>query len=74
LVALVSLSDLLCRANELGYGYDEKALADPLQAVEWEILSAKAAKLARLGPALLVREMSGHVKQVRKHVESVFEG
>jgi HD-like signal output (HDOD) protein len=74
LVALVSLSDLLCRINELGYGYHEKALPDPLQAVEWEILSAKAAKLARLGPALLVREMSGQVKQVREHVKSVFEG
>jgi HD-like signal output (HDOD) protein len=34
LVALVSLSDLLCRANGLGYGYCEKTLPDPHQAVE----------------------------------------
>lgn len=74
LVALVSLSDLLCRTNGLGYGYCEEALPDPLQAVEWRILSAKSAKLARLGPVHLVREMSGQVKQVRRHVKSVFEG
>jgi HD-like signal output (HDOD) protein len=74
LVALVSLSDLLCRTNELGYGYREKTLPDLLQAVEWDILSEKSAKAARLGPALLVREMSAQVKQVHKHVQSVFKG
>jgi HD-like signal output (HDOD) protein len=74
LVALVSLSDLLCRANGLGYGYSEKTLPDPVQAVEWSILSAKSAKLARLGPAFLVRELTAQVKQVRKHVQSIFEG
>jgi HD-like signal output (HDOD) protein len=74
LVALVSLSDLLCRANELGYGYHEKTLPDPLQAVEWDILCEKSAMAARLGPALLVREMSAQVKQVHKHVQSVFKG
>jgi HD-like signal output (HDOD) protein len=74
LVALVSLSDLLCRANGLGYGYCEKTLPDPLQAVEWSIVSAKSAKLARLGPATLVRELTVQVKQVRRHVKSIFEG
>jgi HD-like signal output (HDOD) protein len=74
LVALVSLSDLLCRANGLGYGYCEKTLPDPLQAVEWSILSAKSAKLARLSPAFLVRELTVQAKQVRKHVKSIFEG
>ncbi len=74
LVALVSLSDLLCRANGLGYGYCEEALPDSLQAVEWRILSAKSAKLVRLGPVHLLRELSGQVKQVCKHVQSVFAG
>jgi len=74
LVALVSLSDLLCRNSELGYGYHEKTLPDLLQAVEWDILSEKSAKAARSGPALLVREMSAQVKQVHKHVQSVFKG
>jgi HD-like signal output (HDOD) protein len=73
LVALVSLSDLLCRANGLGYGYCEKTLPDPLQAAEWSILSAKSAKLDRLGPAFLVRELTVQTKQVRRHVQSIFE-
>jgi HD-like signal output (HDOD) protein len=74
LVALVSLSDLLCRANGLGYGYCEKTLPDPLQAVEWSILRAKSAKLVRLDPAFLVRELTVQAKQVRRHVQSIFEG
>jgi HD-like signal output (HDOD) protein len=74
LVALVSLSDLLCRANGLGYGYCEEPLLNPLQAVEWTILKGKSAKLARLGPPLLVRELSVQVKQVRQHVQSLFQG
>jgi HD-like signal output (HDOD) protein len=72
LVALVGLSDLLCRTNELGYGYCEKALPDPLQAAEWDILRDKYAKLARLSPTLLMRELSGEVKRVQRHVKSVF--
>jgi HD-like signal output (HDOD) protein len=73
LVALVSLGDLLCRGNGLGYGYCEKAPPDPLQAVEWSILSAQSAKLARLGPAFLVPELTVHASQVRQHVHSIFE-
>jgi HD-like signal output (HDOD) protein len=74
LVALVSLSDLLCRRNGLGYGYCEKTPPDLLQDVAWSILSAQSAKLARLGPAPLVRELTVHVRQVRQHVQSIFEG
>jgi len=73
LVGLVSLSDLLCRSNGLGYGYDEKTLPDPHLEVAWSILGAQSAKLAGLGPALLVRELTVHVSQVRKHVQSIFE-
>jgi hypothetical protein len=74
LVALVSIADLLCRANELGYGYPEKRLPDPLQAIEWEILREKSPKLVRLGPAHVVQELSGHAKRIQKHVKSVFQG
>jgi HD-like signal output (HDOD) protein len=74
LVALVSLTDLVCRRNGLGYGYCEKTLPDPLQEVAWSILSAKSAKLARLGPALLVRELTAQLMQVHRHVKSIFGG
>jgi putative nucleotidyltransferase with HDIG domain len=74
LVALVSLSDLLCRRNGLGYGYCEKTLPDPLQEVGWSILSAQSAKVARLGAALLVRELTAQLVQVRKYVQSIFVG
>ncbi len=74
LVALVSIADLLCRANELGYGYREKKLPDPFQAIEWEILGAKSPKLIRLGPAHLAQELSGHAKRIQKYVKSVFQG
>jgi len=74
LVALVSLSDLLCRANDFGYGYSETGLADPVRAVEWDILKEKYSRLGRLAPQDLTRELSGKVSQVRKHVKSLFEG
>jgi HD-like signal output (HDOD) protein len=74
LVGLVSLSDILCRANGLGYGYCEKAGPDPLQDVAWSILSMQSPKVARLSPALLVRELTRHAKHVGKHVQSIFEG
>jgi len=74
LVALVSIADLLCRANDLGYGYCEKRLPDALKAIEWEVLAAKSAKLAQLGPAHLVRELNKHAKMIQKHVKSVFQG
>ena len=74
LVGLVCLSDILCRANGLGYGYSEKAGPDPLQDVAWSVLSTHSAKLARLSPAVLFRELTVHTKQVRKHVQSIFEG
>ncbi len=72
LVALVSLCDLFCRTHELGYGYTEKDPPDPIQAIEWSILSEKSAKVLRLGPKTLVREMEIQVKKVRTHVQSVF--
>jgi len=71
---LASIADLLCRANELGYGYREKRLPDPLEAIEWEILREKSPKLVRLGPAHVVQELSGHAKRIQKHVKSVFQG
>jgi HD-like signal output (HDOD) protein len=73
LVALASIADLLCRANELGYGYQEKSLPDPLEAIEWEILATKSRKVARLGPAHLVQELNRHAKRIQKHVKSVFQ-
>jgi hypothetical protein len=74
LVALVGITDLLCRANELGYGYQETSLPDPLEAIEWEILATKSAKLARLGPAHFVQELNRQAKRIQKHVKSVFQG
>jgi HD-like signal output (HDOD) protein len=74
LVALVSLSDLLCRGNGLGYGYYEKTPPDALEGEAWSILSAESAKLARLSLALLVRDLTAQLMQVRRHVQSIFEG
>ena len=74
LVSLVSIADLLYRANELRYGYREKRLPDPLQAIEWEILREKSPKLVRLGAVHLVQELSEHAKRIQKHVKSVFQG
>ena len=73
LVALVSLGDLLCRRNGLGYGYCEKTPLDPLEEVAWSVLSAESVKLARLGPARLVRELAAQLVEVRKQVQSIFE-
>jgi serine/threonine protein kinase len=74
LVALVSLSDLLCRGNGLGYGYCEKTPPDALEGEAWSILSAESAKLAQRGLALLARELTPQLTQVRKHLHSMFEG
>lgn len=72
LAALVCLSDVLCRGNGLGYGYCEKPAVDPLGGVAWSVLGTGSAKLSRISPALLVRELTAQLVQVRKQVESVF--
>jgi HD-like signal output (HDOD) protein len=74
LVALVRLSDLLCRENGLGYGYCEKPPPDPHDEVAWSILSMESAKLVRLGPEHVVRELTARLVQVRKQVQSLFGG
>jgi HD-like signal output (HDOD) protein len=74
LAALVCLSDLLCRENGLGYGYCEKTPQDSLEGVAWSVLGAGPAKLARISPALLVRDLTAQLAQVRQYVQSIFEG
>jgi putative nucleotidyltransferase with HDIG domain len=74
LVALVSLSDLLCRANGLGYGYCEKEPLDTLEGVAWSVLSAASPKLGRLGLAHLLRGLSAQLVEVCRRVHSMFEG
>ena len=74
LVALVNISDLLCRAERLGYGYCEQPPPDPLAEVAWSMLRAESAKRPRLDPELLVRKMNAHLEQVHNKVHSIFEG
>jgi hypothetical protein len=71
LVALVSLSDRLCQAHELGYGFNEspdwKLEEDP----SWAIVTRDYPILAKTEPAHFLLEMEQFVMEARKLVRSI---
>jgi len=71
LVALVSLSDQICQAYELGYGFNEstdwKLEEDP----SWAILTREYPSLAQTEPGRFLLDMEQYVAEARKLVRSI---
>lgn len=72
LVALVHLSDLLCRVRGMGYGYDERRKLDLVNEPAWTILLRAHHDLAGVDLFRFTLELDDAVSEVCELVAAVF--
>jgi HD-like signal output (HDOD) protein len=72
LVALVNLSDLLCRLRGMGYGYDELREIDFREAPAWTLLQQSVPRLEIFDIARFVLELDIEADEIRSLVASAF--
>jgi putative nucleotidyltransferase with HDIG domain len=72
LVALVHLSDLLCRMRGLGYGYYERHKADLIADPAWAILSKEYRDLEGMDLVRFTFELDEAVSEIHSLVATVF--
>jgi HD-like signal output (HDOD) protein len=72
LVALVELSDLLCRMGGLNYGYAEKREVNLLEQAGFPILAAQYPALKDFDWARLTFELESYMDEVRTLVHSIY--
>jgi putative nucleotidyltransferase with HDIG domain len=72
LVALVHLSDLLCRLRELGYGYYEAIGVDLAGDDAWSVLLDSCPALAKMDLARLTMDIDGAMEEIVSVVDAVF--
>lgn len=73
LVALVHLSDLLCRLRDLGYGYYEVMGIDLAGDEAWSALVNNFPNLANMDLARLTMDIDGAMDEITAVVEAVFQ-
>ena len=74
LVALVHLSDLLCRMRGLGYGYYERHKVDLIADPAWAILSKEYRDLEGMDLVRFTFELDEAVEEIHTLVATVFGG
>jgi len=74
LVALVHLSDLLCRLRDLGYGYYEPRQVDFANEPGWLYLAMKFPEMAEIDLARFTFTLDEYAKEVGELVSTVFAG
>jgi putative nucleotidyltransferase with HDIG domain len=72
LVALVHLSDLLCRMRDLGYGYYERHKVDLIADPAWAILSKEYRDLEGMDLVRFTFELDEAVQEIHALVATVF--
>ena len=72
LVALVSLSDLLCRMGEIGYGYAEMRQVNFLEESAFSVLLQECPELAKFDWARFTFELEGYLDEVRRLVRQLY--
>jgi HD-like signal output (HDOD) protein len=72
LVALVHLSDLLCRMRSLGYGYYERQKVDLMQDPAWAILLKEHSALEGVDLARFTFELDEAVGDISQLVSTIF--
>ncbi|HLV85579.1 MAG TPA: HDOD domain-containing protein [Candidatus Sulfotelmatobacter sp.] len=72
LVAIVYLSDLLCRLRDLGYGYYESMGVDLAGEEAWALLIEHYPALAKMDLARLTLDIDGAMDEITTVVNSVF--
>jgi len=73
LVALVHLSDLLCRLRDLGYGYYEALGVDLAGETAWAVLVEHYPALAKIDLARLTMDIDGAMEEIITTVDAVFK-
>jgi HD-like signal output (HDOD) protein len=73
LVALVHLSDLLCRLRDLGYGYYEAMGVDLAGEEAWATLVQHYPALANMDLARLTMDIDGAMDEITTVVDAVFK-
>ena len=72
LVALVHLSDLLCRVRGLGYGYYESHKVDLLHNPAWDVLQKEHRELEGIDLARFTFELDEAVGEIYELVSTIF--
>jgi putative nucleotidyltransferase with HDIG domain len=72
LVALVNLSDLLCRMRDLGYGYTEYRQVDFANEPGWLYLTMKYPAMAEIDLARFTFSLDEYAKEVSDLVATIF--
>ncbi len=73
LVALVHLSDLLCRLLDLGYGYYEAMGVDLAGDHAWSALVQHYPELGKMDLARLTMDIDGAMEEITAVVDAVFK-
>jgi putative nucleotidyltransferase with HDIG domain len=73
LVAVVNLSDLLCRLRGMGYGYDEMCEIDFHEAPAWNLLKKSIPQLEQLDVARFTFELDSGAEEIRQLVALAFQ-
>ncbi len=73
LVALVHLSDLLCRLRDLGYGYYEAIGIELAGDEAWSMLVESHPALAKMDLARLTMDIDGAMDEITAVVDAVFK-
>lgn len=73
LVALVHLSDLLCRLRDLGYGYYEAIGVDLAGDMAWSTLVESYPSLVKMDLARLTMDIDGAMEEITSVVDAVFK-
>jgi HD-like signal output (HDOD) protein len=72
LVAVVSIADLLCRMEMIGYGYPEDREVDFRQEPAFAVLVAECPELAKLDWERFTLEMESYMAEVQRLVSQVY--
>jgi HD-like signal output (HDOD) protein len=72
LVALVHVSDLLCRMRNLGYGYYERRKLDLLQDAAWPILAKEYRSLESIDLVRFSFELDDSMDEIDQLVSTIF--
>jgi HD-like signal output (HDOD) protein len=73
LVAIIHLSDLLCRLRNLGYGYYEAMGVDLAGDAAWALLVESYPALAKMDLARLTMDIDGAMEEITNVVNAVFK-
>jgi DNA-binding response OmpR family regulator len=72
LVALVSLSDLLCRMGDIGHGYQELCQVNFVEEPAFAVLLQECPALATFDWARFTFELEGYLEEVRRLVHQLY--